>query len=530
MEWAPGPYPLRGDPGGRRPSNLFDGEYAGSLLPEYLDTEGTRGPIQVLRLKAVDGKLPQNPFVLRKSIERCVGTKIDGAFPEGKEGISFALKVRSTNQFNKLLNLTSLIDGTAVEVIEHPTLNISRCVVNCPALTGIPDATLEEELTDQGIRGFRRITKRVGKEKVNTSTLILTIAGTIIPPHIDFGYVRCKTRPYYPAPMQCYNCWKFGHTSKRCDQSHPTCGTCSVDHAINADNPCEAEPYCKRCDKHSHTLASRKCPVYCKENEIQRVRVDRGISYPAARRLFEQANNQNSFAGVTVAGKDQQIAELSSKVDQFQQEMERKNKRIEFLESNLNTDTPSGTNAMVAELLQKVELLTSEMRKKDERIQALETAQQNDSRMEMVRKHGTIEDLVSKVAFLENKLRLKEREVDTFTSLFQKSQNQAGQTNKANPSNVSRKLTFEPTPHSQTQSQSNTASTNTSKNRKQKEKQFQLTPMYESDTSPTSVHQTSNERTPKRDHSLSDSDDSSGQPKNKIANDFAPSGDGGMSE
>lgn len=53
------------------------------------------------------------------------------------------------------------------------------------------------------------------------------------PSHIDFGYIRSKTRLYYPAPIQCYNWWCFGHTSKRCQQSHSTCGTCSKDHKYN---------------------------------------------------------------------------------------------------------------------------------------------------------------------------------------------------------------------------------------------------------------------------------------------------------
>lgn len=514
MEWAPDPFPPIGDQGGGCSSNFFDGEFAGALLPGYLDKEGTRGSIQVLRMQAVVGVLPCNPFVMRKTIEKCVGTKIDGAFPEGKEGISYVLKVRSTTQATKLMKLTTLIDGTGVKVTEHPTLNISRCVVNCRAVMDLADKILEEELFEQGVRGFRRITKRVGKDNVNTSTLILTIAGTVIPAHIDFGYIRCKTRPYFPAPMQCYNCWGFGHTSKRCQQSHATCGTCSKDHTIDKENPCQAEVYCKRCDRHSHSLASRKCPVYGNENEIQKIRVNQGISYPAARRLFEQANNQHTFSSVTVASKDQQIADLSSKVDKLLQEMEAKNKRIESLEVTLNGNIHPGNNGMIAELLQKVDLLTSEMRKKDERIQILEAALQSGSRMEIVRKHGTIEDLVTKVNDLELQLKQKEREVYTFQSLFQK----RSQSHVQHSSNVAQQSTDNPAAHSQAQNQIDIAPTNSkkNKNRKQKVKESQLTPMYESDTSPIPSEPTSVERTPKRDRAVTDSDESSGQPKNKV--------------
>lgn len=519
MEWEPDPFPPIGDQGGGHSSNLFDGEFAGALLPGYLDKDGTKGPIQVLRMKAVRGVLPQNPFVLRKSVEKCVGMKIDGAFPEGKEGISYVLKIRSANQISKLKNLTTLTDGTGVEVTEHPTLNTCRCVVNCRAVIDMPDDVLENELMDQGVKGIRRITKRIGKDNVNTPTIILTIAGTIIPSHVDFGYIRCKTRLYYPAPMQCYNCWCFGHTSRRCQQTHPTCGTCSKDHAIDKENPCQAETYCKRCDRHSHSLSSRKCPVFVKENEIQRIRVNRGISYPAARREYEQANHQNTYSSIAVAGKDQEIANLSSKVDQLQQEMERKNKRIEILESNLESGTHSENNRGIAELLEKVDLLTKEMHKKDERIQALEATLKNSSRMEMVRKHGTIEDLVAKVTNLEDQLKQKEKEVNAFKALLQ------------NPSQSTLKTTQKPSTSAQTKTQKETRSTK-SKNKKDNQavKEWQPTPMYESDTSPISVSPA--ERTPKRDHSVTDSDDSSGQPKTKItnANASTASGDDGISE
>ena len=371
MALAPDEFPFIGDPGGGS-SNLFDGDFAGARLPSYMDPNGTYGAVQVLRMEATSGRLPNDPFLLRSSVEKCMGAKIDGAFPEGKDGITYALKIRSSNRIAKLMKMTSLADGTGIKIIEHPTLNVCRCVVNCQSVAGLDDRTIENGLADQGVRSIRRITRRNGDKVEYTSTIILTVSGTVIPPHVDFGWTRCKTRPYYPAPMLCYICWNFGHTSKRCQQSHSTCGTCSKDHAVSREIRCTAEEFCKRCDRHNHSLSSRKCPVYIKENEIQRLRVDLGISYPQARRRYEQGRGQNSFSNVTTAGKDQQITELSSKVDQLQQEMERKDRRIETLESSLSP----GNNNMIADLLQKVELLTSEMRKKDERIQALESALQ----------------------------------------------------------------------------------------------------------------------------------------------------------
>lgn len=526
MALAPDEFPSFGDPGGGS-SNFFDGDFAGARLPNYMDPEGTYGAIQVLRMEATSGRLPNDPFLLRSSVEKCVGAKIDGAFPEGKDGITYALKIRSKNQISKLLRLTSLSDGTGIKIIEHPTLNVCRCVVNCQSVAGLDDKTIEEGLADQGVRNIRRITRRNGDKVENTSTIVLTISGTVIPPNVDFGWIRCKTRPYYPAPMLCYNCWNFGHTSKRCQQTRPTCGTCSKDHVIDKETRCTAEVFCKRCDRHSHSLSSRKCPVYCKENDIQRIRVDLGISYPQARRRYEQAHGQSSFSNVTTAGKDQQIAELSSKVDQLQQEMEKKDRRIVTLESSLSTDNSS----MIADLLQKVDLLTSEMKRKDDRIQALESDLQNNSRMGLVRKHGTIEELVSKVTHLEEQLSHKEREVNVLRTIFNRKNQLADSKDALSsseiPSTQDRIQTAEKTKQQLSQK----------KEKKQKKKEWQPTLMYESDTSPIPPRQIS-ERTPKRDHSTTDSDDSFDRPKTKIttpdsdfyANVSPLGGDEGMSE
>lgn len=423
-------------------------------------------------MEAINGELPKNPFLLRKSVESCVGAKIDGAFPENK-GTTYALKVRSSAQVKRLMNLTSLIDGTGIKIIEHPYLNASRCVVNCGDVLGLSDEAIMEGLTGQGVREFRRITKRVGDKRENTSTLILTFAGTITPPHVDFGWIRCKTRPYYPAPMQCFNCWSFGHTRQRCQQRSPTCGNCSQEHAVDAESHCEAESYCKRCDQYNHPLSSRKCPVYGRENAIQKTRVDQGISYPAAKRLHEQTSNHNSYASVTTASKDHQIAQLRSKVDNLQMELRNKDQHIVSLTSG--NSSKKGTNEnrdLTTKLLEKVDHLTNEMKKKDERIQALEKALQNGSRMDMVRKHGTIEDLVAKVADLESKLNKKQ--------------------------------------------QATSGAEKKKKSKKQEQKQTQSTPMYDSDSSPLSPRQSSTEKTPKRIHSPVFSDGPSGQPKSKF--------------
>lgn len=53
--------------------------------------------------------LPNNPFVIGKSIEQTCG-KIESANTE-ENGTKYALKTRSVDQARKLLAMTKLIDG-----------------------------------------------------------------------------------------------------------------------------------------------------------------------------------------------------------------------------------------------------------------------------------------------------------------------------------------------------------------------------------------------------------------------------------
>lgn len=90
------------------PSQI-DGSYTGATLPPYMDNEQNYGALFLLRISGVDRPLPNVPFIIRKSVQQYVGGRIEGAFPEANRA-TYALKVRSLRQFNRLLTMSQLID------------------------------------------------------------------------------------------------------------------------------------------------------------------------------------------------------------------------------------------------------------------------------------------------------------------------------------------------------------------------------------------------------------------------------------
>lgn len=143
-------------PGGGlgKTGNRVLGDYTGALLPEFMDREGTAGQLQYLKMEAVTGAMPQDPFLLRLSVEKAIGGPIFGAFKENK-GLSYVLKVRSQQQVDRLLRMNQLQDSTPVRITEHPRLNQRQCVVTNHDTTGLADDYLLQQLSTQGVKGLR---------------------------------------------------------------------------------------------------------------------------------------------------------------------------------------------------------------------------------------------------------------------------------------------------------------------------------------------------------------------------------------
>lgn len=417
MELANGQRFHPGDPGGsgggQNPGiNWRQGEYMGPTLPSYMDRNGTAGTLQYLRMQATTGSMPQDPFLLRISVEKHVGARIEGAFKESR-GVSYVLKVRSVAQFNKLLRMEKLCDGTPVSISEHPQLNQRQCVVSNQDVIGLSDDYLKTQLAAQGIKDLRRIRRRLPDGSfINTSTIILTISGTVIPEHVDFGWTRCKTRNYYPSPMLCFHCWSFGHTSKRCTEPHRICGRCCKAHpeqqvATSTENGIKAPPtdglpgenlgmnrfactelvFCKNCKADDHAVSSRKCPIYLKEVEIQKLRIDNNISYPQARREFEArlttSTSATSYSGVAAASKDAEIENLKAAMRQMQEDSKAKDVRMAEMEAALRSPSVG-------------------------------------ERLDKVREHGTIEQLIKQVADLTATVQKLQRTVEIKDQIISK--------------------------------------------------------------------------------------------------------------
>lgn len=318
----------------------------GRTLPEWMDPKGNHGALVVLSMIPMQGgKFPDNPFIVGRSLEQAVGGKLDESYTENK-GTRYVLKVRSEEKAQKLLALTKLMDGTLVEIQLHPTMNFVKCVVSCPEAINMDKELLESELESQGVTEAYRITRLEGRSRINTPTLILTIKGTVIPKHIWFGSLRVTTRMYYPTPMMCYRCFSYGHTKNRCQQQE-RCRNCSGIHKIDPEVRCLEPPKCIHCNE-SHPSTSKACKVFKKEEDIIRIKVNSGMSFAEAKKEYERAHGEKSYAGVSGA--------------QNRLKQDEKDREIQLLRAEL--ERMKGVDNELAKLRKMVEELSSKKQHK----------------------------------------------------------------------------------------------------------------------------------------------------------------------
>lgn len=312
-----------GDPGGS----------GSARLPSFLDSRNEFGQLIVLQMKSRNKKgLPKKPFMIGESIENAVG-RIESAKSEA-QGATYILRVRNPAQAEKLLAMKTLADKIKSEVTYHPFLNTCKCVISSYDLLEEKEEEIQDKLSCQGVTHVKRITRYQNGDRSNTPALILTFGKTTYPEHVKVGVLRVTTRPYYPNPLLCYNCFEYGHPKLRCPLQK-RCYNCSGNHVVES---CEENAHCLNCEQ-DHRPNNRKCPKYQKEIEIIKAKIDFNLSYVEAKKRVECANA--SYAQVTAqtridAVKNAALLETNKKKDEqitkLIESLNEKNKQIEKLE------------------------------------------------------------------------------------------------------------------------------------------------------------------------------------------------------
>lgn len=220
-----------------------------------------------------------SPFVLSNSIIKAIGETRE--LRKLRNG-SVLVRTKNQKQAKLLMKMNELTKGINIKVIENVKLNQSKGVVSCFDLKHANDAEILEELKTQGVIDLTRLKKRVGKDLINSDSILFTFKTTSPPEYLKIGYLRVRVRLYIPQPMRCYNCNKFGHSAKEC-KVEQICRNCIELKTTNHE--CK-QIVCSNCYSIEHAAWEKICPKYKEEWDIQTIKTRQKIPYAEARKIY----------------------------------------------------------------------------------------------------------------------------------------------------------------------------------------------------------------------------------------------------
>lgn len=227
----------------------------------------------VLILKAQNGKSEEmDPFDVGRTINDLVGHVKEAKTTRSGE---YSLRVTS-EQAKRLTKLKKLKSGLKIRCEQHPTKNVTKCVISHHTIAKIPDEKLLKEMKAQGVVEVRSMGKS-GKLRV------LTIKGTKTPPTLKIGPITIKTGTYYPMVRRCRKCQQIGHLADECNKAQ-RCGKCSGGHV---EDQCTNDPFCGNCGG-DHVPGDKTCPLLIQEKAVIKVHKDKKIKLSKARRLYRR--------------------------------------------------------------------------------------------------------------------------------------------------------------------------------------------------------------------------------------------------
>lgn len=240
-----------------------------------------------------------SPFILEKWLKSTVGEVRN--VTKMKSG-SLLVECYRQQQSINLLSATTILE-TEISATPHRTLNYSKGIIRDRdrTLIELPEEEICQELKPQGITNVKRFSIKKQGTIIKLNTYLFTFESPSIPNTINVGPYRMKVDQYIANPTRCFQCQKFGHGKQSC-RGHAKCYRCSEEghDGLTCDKPVK----CSNCNL-DHMSSSKECPVYLKEREIQKIKIEKNISYLDARRQVSISNDssQNSKASYASAAK-----------------------------------------------------------------------------------------------------------------------------------------------------------------------------------------------------------------------------------
>ena len=120
-------------------------------------------------------------------------------------------------------------------------------------------------------------------------------------PNLPTGVqVQVKVDVYIPNPLRCYHCQVFGHHENKRGR-HTVCCNCGEPEHCAPSGVCDKPAKYVNCSSY-HPANSKKCPQWEKEKKILKIKCEKNLSFPDARKQYEQFYTGQTYANAVKPG------------------------------------------------------------------------------------------------------------------------------------------------------------------------------------------------------------------------------------
>ena len=204
--------------------------------------------------------------------------------------------------------------GLKCSVTPHKSLNTSKGIVRCPALIRQSSEHILEFMEEQGVTDVRRINVHRDGVQKPTKTFVFTFNTPELPTVVKIGFIQAKVDVYVPNPLRCYKCQVYGHHENKCSRQ-AICINCGMPEHC-ASGQCQRPAKCVNCSG-DHPANSKECPQWEKEKKILKIKCEQNISFPEARKQYEQFFQARTYASAVKPGTCNKSTETDTKSTQI---------------------------------------------------------------------------------------------------------------------------------------------------------------------------------------------------------------------
>ena len=253
------------------PSGL-DVFYPNSKIEEHSEPSSVRSPPPPRWLIVSTTQERANLFAFRRFLQSELGSQNARTSQVTRFGSSsFLVHANSDEQAAMICNLRKTSKNAIKEIKPHYNFSYARGVIFNRDLYEFD----EEEILEMCPPNVWKIFK-----VPRSSMITATFTHEHLPENVIIEKEYIHVKPYKVRPLQCYNCFGFGHPSRRCEKDK-LCNACSQDY----HGECSKQELCINC-KNAHKATSKDCPLYKREHEALLKANDEHISVGHAKRLL----------------------------------------------------------------------------------------------------------------------------------------------------------------------------------------------------------------------------------------------------